>query len=96
MYQHLKDIDWTPSIEQVVATLPCAIQEKYRTTELDDFNFESIVKTHGDLLKPLFLAAGRPILTVSKSWISFLLISHLTEATEERGKRKLCYTGTTM
>ena len=32
MYQHLKEIDWTPSLEQVAATLPCAFQEKYPTT----------------------------------------------------------------
>ena len=32
MYQHLKEIDWTPSLEQVAATLPCAFQEKYSTT----------------------------------------------------------------
>lgn len=31
MYQHLKEIDWTPSVEQVAATLPCAFQEKYPT-----------------------------------------------------------------
>lgn len=32
VYQHLKEIDWTPTAEQVAATLPCAFQEKYPTT----------------------------------------------------------------
>ena len=32
MYHQLKEIDWTPSVEQVAATLPCAFQEKYPTT----------------------------------------------------------------
>ena len=32
MYHHLKEIDWTPSVEQVAATLPCTFQEKYPTT----------------------------------------------------------------
>ena len=32
MYHHFKEIDWTPSLEQVAATLPCAFQEKYPTT----------------------------------------------------------------
>lgn len=29
MYHHLKELDWTPSLEQVAANLPCAFQEKY-------------------------------------------------------------------
>jgi hypothetical protein len=32
MYQHLKEIDWTPAIEQVAGTLPNAFKEKYPTT----------------------------------------------------------------
>ena len=32
LYQHLKEIDWTPSDEQVASTLPCAFQEKYPST----------------------------------------------------------------
>ena len=29
LYQHLKEIVWTPSAEQVASMLPCAFPEKY-------------------------------------------------------------------
>ena len=32
LYQHLKEIDWMPSVEQVSGTLPPAFQEHYPTT----------------------------------------------------------------
>lgn len=32
MYHHLKEIDWTPAVEQVAGSLPSAFQEKYPTT----------------------------------------------------------------
>ena len=32
MYQHFKEIDWTPSVEQVAATLPCAFHKLHPTT----------------------------------------------------------------
>ena len=32
MYHHLKEINWSPSAEQVVATLPIAFKERYPST----------------------------------------------------------------
>ena len=32
LYQHLKEIDWMPSVEQVEGTLPHAFKEKYEST----------------------------------------------------------------
>ena len=32
LYQHLKEIDWTPSTEQVAATLPVGFKDKYPST----------------------------------------------------------------
>lgn len=32
MYQHLKEVDWMPSIEQVAGTLPPIFQERYPST----------------------------------------------------------------
>ena len=49
MYHHLKEIDWTPSIEQVVATLPCAFQEKYATTFSIIDGSEIFIETPSDL-----------------------------------------------
>ena len=49
MYQHLKEIDWTPSIEQVAATLPCAFQEKYPTTYCIIDCSEIFIDTPSDL-----------------------------------------------
>ena len=49
MYHHLKEIDWTPSIEQVSATLPCAFQEKYPTTFSIIDGSEIFIETPSDL-----------------------------------------------
>ena len=49
MYHHLKEIDWTPSVEQVAATLPCAFQEKYPTTYSIIDGSEIFIETPSDL-----------------------------------------------
>lgn len=46
---HLKEIDWTPSVEQVAATLPCSFQEKYPTTYLIIDGSEIFIETPSDL-----------------------------------------------
>ena len=32
MYHHFKEIDWMPSVDQVLGTLPAAFKEKFPTT----------------------------------------------------------------
>ena len=49
MYQHLKEIDWTPSVEQVAATLPCAFQKLYPTTYSILDASELFIETPSDL-----------------------------------------------
>ena len=49
MYHHLKEIDWTPSVEQVAATLPCAFQEKYPTKFSIIDGSEIFIETPSDL-----------------------------------------------
>ena len=49
MYRHLKEIDWTPSVEQVAATLPCAFQEKYPTIFSIIDGSEIFIETPSDL-----------------------------------------------
>ena len=49
MYHHLKEIDWTPSVEQVAATLPCAFQDKYPTTYSIIDGSEIFIETPSDL-----------------------------------------------
>lgn len=49
MYHHLKEIDWTPSVEQVAATLPCAFQDKYPTTYSVIDASEIFIETPSDL-----------------------------------------------
>ena len=49
MYHHLKEIDWTPSLEQLAATLPCTFQEKYPTTYSIIDGSEIFIETPSDL-----------------------------------------------
>ena len=49
LYQHLKEIVWTPSAEQVASTLPCAFQEKYPTTYSIIDASEIFIETLSDL-----------------------------------------------
>ena len=49
LYQHLKEIDWTPSVEQVSATLPCAFQKLYPTTYSILDASELFIETPSDL-----------------------------------------------
>ena len=49
MYQHLREIDWSPSIAQVAATLPCAFQGKYPTTYSVIDASEVFIQTPSDL-----------------------------------------------
>ena len=49
IYHHLKEIDWTPSVEQVAAILPCAFQDKYPTTYSIIDGSETFIETPSDL-----------------------------------------------
>ena len=49
MYQYLKEIDWTPSKEQVAATLPISFKEKYPTTYSIIDASEVYIETPSDL-----------------------------------------------
>ena len=49
LYQHLKEIDWTPLAEQVASTLPCAFQEKYPSTYSIIDASEIFIETPSDL-----------------------------------------------
>ena len=49
MYQHLKELDWTPAVVQVAATLPCAFQKQYPTTYSIIDASEIFIETPSDL-----------------------------------------------
>lgn len=49
LYRHLKEINWTPSAEQVAATLPHAFREKYPTTFAIIDGSEIFLETPNDL-----------------------------------------------
>ena len=49
MYRQFKEIDWTPSPEQVAATLPCAFQDKYPSTYSIIDASELFIQTPSDL-----------------------------------------------
>jgi len=49
MYHQLKEIDWTPSMEQVASTLPSAFQEKYSSTYSIIDATEVFLETPSDL-----------------------------------------------
>ena len=49
LYQHLKEIDWTPSVDQVAGTLPCSFQKLYpKTYSILDAS-EIFIETPSDL-----------------------------------------------
>ena len=49
LYQHLNEIKWTPSVEQVTATMPHAFREKYPTTFAIIDGSEIFLETPNDL-----------------------------------------------
>ena len=49
LYQHLKEIKWTPSVQQVAATLPHAFREKYPSTFAIIDGSEIFLETPNDL-----------------------------------------------
>ena len=49
LYSHLKEINWTPLVEQVAATLPTAFRDKYPTTFSILDASELFVETPSDL-----------------------------------------------
>ncbi len=49
MYQHLKEIEWMPAVEQVASTLPPAFREKYPTTYAIIDGSEMFIETPSDL-----------------------------------------------
>ena len=49
LYQHMKEIEWTPSTRQVAATLPYSFQEKYPTTFAIIDGSEIFLETPNDL-----------------------------------------------
>lgn len=49
MYQHLKEIDWMPSVEQVAATLPHGFKMKYPLTYAIIDGSEVFIQTPSDL-----------------------------------------------
>ena len=49
MYRQFKEIDWTPSPEQVAATLPCTFQDKYPSTYSIIDASELFIQTPSDL-----------------------------------------------
>ena len=49
LYRHLKEINWTPSTEQVAATLPHVFREKYPTTFAIIDGSEIFIETPNDL-----------------------------------------------
>ena len=49
LYYHLQEIDWMPSIEQVMGTLPPAFQERYPTTFAIIDASEIFIETPTDL-----------------------------------------------
>ena len=49
LYEHLKEIEWMPAIEQVTSTLPYAFREKYPTTFAIIDGSEVFIETPSDL-----------------------------------------------
>ena len=49
LYQHLREIDWAPSVDQVKATLPSSFQEKYPSTYCIIDASEIFIETATDL-----------------------------------------------
>ena len=49
LFQHMKEIDWTPSVEQVAGTLPCSFQKFYPTTYSILDASELFIETPSDL-----------------------------------------------
>ena len=49
LYQHLKELDWLPTIEQVKGTLPCAFQRSYPDTYAIIDGSEIFIETLSDL-----------------------------------------------
>ena len=54
LYQHLNEIKWTPSVEQVTATMPHAFREKYPTTFAIIDGSEIFLETPNDFAPPIF------------------------------------------
>ena len=52
LYHHLKELDWTPSVEQVMGTSPNSFRQQYPTTyAIID---EIVIQTSSDLLVQIF------------------------------------------
>jgi len=49
LYQHMKEIEWMPSVEQVTGTLPCSFRDKYPTTFAIIDGSEIFIETPSDL-----------------------------------------------
>ena len=49
LYQHLKEITWMPSVEQVLGTMPSSFREKYPTTFAIIDGSEVFIETPSDL-----------------------------------------------
>ena len=49
LYQHLKEIDWMPTVEQVLGTLPDSFRKKYPTTFAIIDGSEVFIETPSDL-----------------------------------------------
>ena len=49
LYNHLKEINWMPAVDQVVGTLPAAFREKYPTTYAIIDGSEVFIETPSDL-----------------------------------------------
>lgn len=49
VYQHLQEVDWMPSVQQVAGTLPHAFREKYPTTFAIIDGSELFIETPSDL-----------------------------------------------
>ena len=49
LYQHLKEIEWMPTVEQVTSTLPHAFRDKYPTTFAIIDGSEVFIETPSDL-----------------------------------------------
>ena len=49
LYQHMKEVEWMPSVEQVTGTMPCSFREKYPTTFAIIDGSEIFIETPSDL-----------------------------------------------
>lgn len=49
LYHHLKELEWMPTVQQVVETLPSAFQESYRNTYAIINGSEIFIETPSDL-----------------------------------------------